>query len=129
MGVTGVGIRATEVRRAGTWEHLHPVGHRQSPPVSREDGDAAGLQRAMHEEGQAPSLRERLQEAVVLANQMVSGHPRRLSFELHDGAGRMVVRVIDLDTNEVIRQIPPEQVLGSLVQLREFIGLLLDRPA
>jgi flagellar protein FlaG len=64
---------------------------------------------------------------VTIANQLVSEHTRRLSFDLHEDSDRMVVRVIDQDTNEVIRQIPPEQVLASLVELRRFVGLLLDR--
>ena len=112
-----MGIRAIEAKRVGGWEHLpaHPAGHRQAVPPPGRAGEEAG------------SDRERLQQAVTIANQLVSEQLRRLSFDLHEEADRMVVRVIDLDTNEVIRQIPPEQVLTSLVELRRFIGLLLDR--
>lgn len=105
-----MGIRAIEAKRVGGWEHLpaHPAGHRQAVPHPGEAQEEA---------------------AVTTANQLVSEHMRRLSFDLHEESDRMVVRVIDLDTNEVIRQIPPEQVLASLVELRKFIGLLLDRLA
>lgn len=114
-----MGIRAIEAKRVNGWEHLpaHPAGNRQAIPHPGEAQEEAG------------GDRERLQQAVTTANQLVSEHMRRLSFDLHEESDRMVVRVIDLDTNEVIRQIPPEQVLASLVELRKFIGLLLDRLA
>jgi len=112
-----VGIRAIEVKKSGGWEHLpaYPAGQRQAVAPPGKAGDEAG------------GDRERLQQAVTMANQLVSEEMRRLSFDVHEETDRMVVRVIDLDTNEVIRQIPPEQVLASLVELRRFVGLLLDR--
>lgn len=112
-----MGIRATSAVQSGSRVHAEVDGTRQSSPSQGEQlAEAAGL-------------RERLTQALARVNQMVSEEPRRLSFELHEGAGRIVVRVIDLETNEVIRQVPPEQVLGSLARLREIVGLLLDQLA
>ncbi|MDK2880991.1 MAG: flagellar protein FlaG [Clostridia bacterium] len=50
-----------------------------------------------------------------------------LSFCVHKETQRLVVKVIDPDTNKVIREIPPEELLDLAVRLQEMIGLLFDK--
>ncbi|NLM46517.1 MAG: flagellar protein FlaG [Firmicutes bacterium] len=49
-----------------------------------------------------------------------------IRFKLHEGAGRLMLEVIDLETNEVIKEIPPKKLLDLAAGIREMIGLLLD---
>ncbi|MDK2856661.1 MAG: flagellar protein FlaG [Bacillota bacterium] len=51
----------------------------------------------------------------------------RLSFVYHEESGRMQVKVIDVETQEVIREIPPTEVLELVARIREMIGLFLDK--
>lgn len=37
-----------------------------------------------------------------------------------------MLEVIDLETNEVIKEIPPKKLLDLAAGIREMIGLLLD---
>jgi len=39
----------------------------------------------------------------------------------------MMVRVVNFETNEVIKEIPPEEVLDTVARIREMIGLLIDK--
>ena len=50
---------------------------------------------------------------------------RALHFSVDEGSGRTVIRVIDPETAEVIRQIPPEEVLNLARQLEGSGGALL----
>lgn len=45
-----------------------------------------------------------------------------VQFETDSGTGKMVVKVIDSSTKEVIRQIPPEALLGLDQALTEYSG-------
>lgn len=47
-----------------------------------------------------------------------------LSFEVYDKTGDVVVKVINRDTKEVIRQIPPEDLLEITEKLEELRGVL-----
>jgi flagellar protein FlaG len=69
-----------------------------------------------------------LRDAVARANAIAEG-PKRLSLHIHEGSERVVVRIINLETNEVVREFPPEELLNSLTRLREFVGLLMDELA
>lgn len=51
---------------------------------------------------------------------------KRLQFQLHEATDRLFVRVIDTETDEVIKEIPPEKVLDAVAKMMEFIGILLD---
>ncbi|SHF64908.1 flagellar protein FlaG [Desulfacinum infernum DSM 9756] len=50
----------------------------------------------------------------------------KLSFRLHEETGDMVVSVVNKETGEVIRQIPPEELLELREKLEELTGVLLN---
>ena len=47
-------------------------------------------------------------------------------FQIHEGSDRIWVQVIDKHTDEIIREVPPEQVLDIVAGLKEIVGLLID---
>ena len=50
----------------------------------------------------------------------------RLQFSLDKETGDVVVRVFDPETQEVIRQVPPDEMLELRERLRETRGALID---
>ena len=53
-------------------------------------------------------------------------HHTQLSFKYHDDTNRISFTVTDSDTDEVIREIPPEKTLDMLAKAWEMAGLLVD---
>ncbi len=51
---------------------------------------------------------------------------RRLSFEIHEDTERYLVRVVDPKTDEIIREIPPEDFLDLIARIEEMVGLIID---
>lgn len=50
----------------------------------------------------------------------------QLNFKIHEDTGELIVQVIDHDTNEVIRQIPSEQLIELREKLSELRGVLFS---
>jgi len=50
----------------------------------------------------------------------------RLNFEFGDETGDLIVQVVDDETKEVIRQIPPDQILELRQKLAELRGVLFS---
>jgi flagellar protein FlaG len=46
--------------------------------------------------------------------------------EIDESSNQIITQVIDRQTEEVIRQIPPEELLRVSERIREFIGNILD---
>ena len=55
--------------------------------------------------------------------------PYSLSFRFDKELNRVVVKVIDPLTGELVREIPPESVIAALKQLRRAPGSLVDQEA
>ncbi len=53
-------------------------------------------------------------------------HSVGLSFAQHKDSGRTMVSVMNRDTDEVIREIPSEEILDMAVKMEEMVGLLFD---
>lgn len=49
-----------------------------------------------------------------------------LKFQVHDKTGDIIVKVIDDNTGEVLREIPPEKILDMIAQFQEIDGTFID---
>ena len=54
---------------------------------------------------------------------------RQLQFSVDEESGKTVIKVIDTETEEIIRQIPPEIILEIQKRLGETNGLLFQSSA
>lgn len=50
-----------------------------------------------------------------------------LSFHIHKETNQLIVQVLDPKTNEVIREIPPEELLLLSKKIHQMVGLLFDK--
>ncbi len=51
---------------------------------------------------------------------------RRIRFSMDEDTGRMAIRVIDGKTEEILQEIPPEEVLQIMEKLRRYNGSFFD---
>jgi flagellar protein FlaG len=54
---------------------------------------------------------------------------RHLTFTLNEKLGQVVVKVIDNDTDKVVREIPPAELQRVYERIRDVMGLLFDKSA
>ena len=74
------------------------------------------------------------QEAVAAAVQSANAYVQQstsssLQFSLDDASGRTVVKVVDTETEEVLRQFPSEEMLAISKSIDRMQGLLINREA
>jgi len=67
-----------------------------------------------------------LQSAVSEINSAITIYKRHLAISHHEATNRRVVTVYDSETNDVVRQIPPESVLDAHACMLEMVGLFVD---
>lgn len=80
------------------------------------------------EKGPAAS-REDVEAAVATIQDFVQSVRRSLNFSLEEGSGRVVVKVTDAGSGDVIRQIPSEEALQLAENLSEVRSLLFKAEA
>ncbi|WP_222863929.1 flagellar protein FlaG [Pigmentiphaga aceris] len=70
-----------------------------------------------------------VQKATETINSFMSSSDRSLTFSLDDDSGKVVVKVVDMTTKEVIRQFPSEEAIAISKSLDKLQGLLLSDKA
>lgn len=65
-------------------------------------------------------------DAIEKANRAITGTNRRFEFSIHEKTKDVMVKVIDTDTNTIVREIPPEKILDMVAKLWEMAGLIVD---
>lgn len=79
--------------------------------------------------GARPVEEADLSDVVARANQAMQSLSRRVEFAVHSESGKVVVRVVDNATQQVIRQIPSEEMMSIASKIDEWRGLLFDQQA
>lgn len=65
-------------------------------------------------------------EAVERVNKAIEGSNRRFEYSVHEKTNEIMIKVIDENTKEVIREIPPKKILDMVASMLEMAGLLVD---
>lgn len=70
--------------------------------------------------------KEFVEEIAEKMNDVASIFNASLSFSVDQPTGKRVIKVVNKDTDELIRQIPPENALKLISNMRNVMGMLLD---
>ena len=73
--------------------------------------------------------REQVESAVSTIQEFVQSVRRNVNFTLEDASGRVVVKVTDASSGDIIRQIPSEEALQLAESLEEVRSLLFKAEA
>jgi flagellar protein FlaG len=65
-------------------------------------------------------------EAIEKANKASLGTNTSFRYSIHQGTKQIMVKVLDKDTDEVIRELPPEKILDMIAKMWEMAGLFVD---
>jgi flagellar protein FlaG len=71
-------------------------------------------------------LEEDVKKSVDDINDIVKKVKEDLAFEIHDETERMMVKVVNLKTQEIIKELPPEEMLDLSARIHKMVGLLID---
>ena len=75
-------------------------------------------------------LRNEVQRALSQVEIMMELRDRAVTFSQDDQAGgKNIIKVIDRDTGETIRQFPPEELLQFMRNLTKMLGTFMDEKA
>ena len=71
--------------------------------------------------------RELVEKAAEKLNRLMGIIDKRLEFSVHERSHRVIVKIIDQGTGEVLNEIPPKRVLDMLSSFIDLIGLMVDK--
>lgn len=63
---------------------------------------------------------------IETTNERLEIYNSRLEFSIHEKTKDIMIKVINTQTDEVIREIPPQKILDMVANMLEQAGLLVD---
>ncbi|HNO74392.1 MAG TPA: flagellar protein FlaG [Nitrosomonas mobilis] len=76
-----------------------------------------------------PGSPEKVEDAVKQIEQFTQSVAQNLKFSIDEDTGKTVVKIMDSQTNELIRQIPSEEAINIARTLGKIEGLLFNDQA
>ncbi len=70
---------------------------------------------------------EKINKVIEQANQSLAELNTKLSFTIHEQTKEVMVKVLDADSGEIIKEIPSQKTLDRLAAVLEDIGWIIDR--
>ncbi|AFV02573.1 hypothetical protein UNSWDHB_2876 [Dehalobacter sp. UNSWDHB] len=73
--------------------------------------------------------REQVEQAAEKMNRLMGLFNKKLQFEVAEKSDRIVVKIIDQESGEILSEIPPARVVEMLESVQDSVGLLVDEKA
>lgn len=104
--------------------------HEAVVEVSKANITENSLKQLMQQEQKANEKeiipKDKVQKAVEALNEFMTVQNRNSKFVMHDGLDRYYVEVVDAQTDEVIREVPPRKLLDAFYTMQKFLGMIVD---
>ena len=71
-------------------------------------------------------MKDELKEKIDDMNDIMETPDEKLSFELHDKTETIMTKIVDIKTKEVIKEMPPKEMLDLAARIHEMVGLIID---
>lgn len=70
--------------------------------------------------------KEKLQQAVDTMNNVLEANSDTAKFVYHEGLDRFYVTVVNKETDQVVKEIPPKKLLDAFYEMQKMLGLIVD---
>lgn len=68
----------------------------------------------------------KIKQAVDSLNEFLEINHNSAKFVYHEGLERYFVQVVNTDTEEVVKEIPPKKLLDAFYEMQKLVGMIVD---
>ena len=104
----------------GTKDIIGQTGLKGTSSVMQETSDKDSYSIKESQEAEMEKIHKALE---ILSEQLPNTEAQ---FGIHDETNRVTIKLVDKDTKEVIKEIPPEKTLDTLAKCMKMAGILVD---
>ena len=79
-----------------------------------------------NQENNIEEKRKIIIDAIEKASGKIEIESKGLQFSIHDKTNQIMIKVIDQNTNEVIKEVPSEKILDMMAKMVELSGSFVD---
>ena len=93
---------------------------------SQQQAGANQMQQLSARQAQQQQKSEQLKKAIAEMNRRINNSNEEAVFGVHEDTNRIMIKIMDKETKEVIKEFPPEKTLDMIAKLWATAGILVD---
>ncbi len=93
---------------------------------TRPAGDRQSRQQDVPQDQQQTVSRKEIEAQAKALEKTFLAFNRRIELSVNDAINQVIIKVVDADTDTVIKEIPAEEIQHLIAKIKETIGLLVD---
>lgn len=93
---------------------------------SQQQAGANQMQQLSARQAQQQQKSEQLKKAIAEMNRRINNSNEEAVFGVHEDTNRIMIKIMDKETKEVIKEFPPEKTLDMIARIWEMAGILVD---
>ncbi|MFJ8514657.1 flagellar protein FlaG [Lysinibacillus xylanilyticus] len=70
--------------------------------------------------------KEKLQQVISMANRFLDINNSTSKFVYHEGLKNYYITIVNRETNEVVKEIPPKKLLDAFYEMQKMVGMIVD---
>lgn len=98
-------------------------------PTDNQEPQTAAVASVKEQDAKQETSRAQVEKAVESISDFVQSVRRNINFSVDDTSGRIVVKVIDSESGDLVRQIPSEEALALAENLNSAGSVLFEAKA
>ncbi len=102
------------------------VQENMTPNVSAITNSQPVVEKATTAGEEQEVTKEKLQKAVDVVNEFLEINHSSSKFMYHEGLERYYVTIVNRDTDEVVKEIPPKRLLDAFYEMQKMVGMIVD---
>lgn len=91
-----------------------------------DSSEGNGNQQSSKNAQQKQVVTDQLKKAIAEMNKKINNSNEEAVFGVHEETNRVMIKIVDKDTKEVIKEFPPEKTLDMIAKVWEVAGILVD---
>ncbi|MEK8196580.1 flagellar protein FlaG [Lysinibacillus sp. FSL M8-0134] len=102
------------------------VQENMTPNVSIETSSKSKIEKSNTTGEEHEISKDILQQAVDVVNEFLEINRSSSKFVYHEGLERYYVTIVNRDTDEVVKEIPPKKILDAFYEMQKMVGMIVD---
>ncbi|MEC1305730.1 MULTISPECIES: flagellar protein FlaG [Lysinibacillus] len=102
------------------------VQENMTPNVSMETISKSKIEKSNNTGEEQEISKDILQQAVDVVNEFLEINHSSSKFVYHEGLERYYVTIVNRDTDEVVKEIPPKRLLDAFYEMQKMVGMIVD---
>ena len=111
----------------GNQTHIKNINIEQSNKSCKQEDIKELQDKEQNEDGNQENRNKLIKKNIEEASDNIEIENKRLEFSIHKETNQIMIKVIDNNTQQLIREVPPEKILDIMAKMIEVSGNIIDK--